>query len=389
MSRSQLSRLAASPIKNLYRPSVVALVYYAIFLGWVLSSYQNDATVFAYIGTMFADRPGSMGEIVREIGFGPPFYRFGYDGQFYYYIALDPFNAWQLLDNIGRYQRILYPLLVRSLSFGILPLIPYLMVAVNLAFVGVGAESLARLLKLHQLNPWYSIGYAFHIGTLVCLRRDLAETIMCAFVLAAIYLIETRGVTPVASLLLSLGLFTKEVAILFVAPYLLWCMVAAGHSKTKAVTLAALTILPYLLFQILLLYRFGLVSFLQVGNLQTANYIPFYGMTKFLTGQPFLEQVSVTILLAIPAIGALAVFSNSMIKKRYHPLLLALLLNGLSLIFMPPESLADVFSYARVSLAPTVAWIAYATVFRDKRMLAYSILWTIPFQYMHLGWLTY
>lgn len=386
MPRSRLSRLVASSIKNLYRPSVVALVYYAVYLGWVLSSHWNDATAFALIGTMFADRRGSVAEIVREIGFGPPYYRFGYDGQFYYYIALDPFHAWQLLDNVGRYQRILYPVFVRCLSFGILPLIPYLMVAVNLAFVAVGTESLARLLKLHQLNPWYSIGYAFHIGTLVCLRRDLAEPIMCAFVLAAIYLIETRGVTPLASLLLSLGLFTKEPAILFVVPYLLWCLIAAGQGKTKAATLAALTILPYSLFQLFLFYRFGSLPFLQVGNPQTATYIPFYGMAKF--PRPFLEQVSVTILLAIPALGALALSLNSVIKKRYHPLVLALLLNGLSLVFMPPDVFSEVFGYARVSLAPAVAWIVYAAIFRNKRMLAYSILWTIPFQLMHLPWLT-
>jgi hypothetical protein len=385
MPRTWVPRLTGHSIKSLYRPSIVALLYYAIYLAWLLSSYENDATVFAYIGTIFADRRGSVPEIVREIGFGPPYWRAGFDGQFYYYIALDPFNAWQVLDTVARYQRILYPLIVRSLSFGILPLIPYLMVAVNLAFVAIGTEFLARFLKLHQINPWYSIGYAFYIGQLVCLRRDLPEPIMCAFVLAAIYIVETRGLTPLAGLFFSLALFTKETAMLFIAPYLLWLLVSIRQSKIKAVTFATMIILPYSLFQLLLFYRFGLVPFFGVGNLQTLTWIPFYGVVQI--PRPFLELVSMTIMIVIPAVGALAVFLRATIHKTFHPLVLALLLNGLFLIFLPPPSYLDVFTYARVSLGLAVAWIAYAASTHNRRMLAYSILWTVPFQFEYLQWL--
>jgi hypothetical protein len=368
-----------------WRPSIVALLSYATYVGWLLASNQNDATIFAYIGSFFADRGGPVTEIVHEIGFGPPYWGAGFDGQFYYYIALDPFNAWQMLDTVARYQRILYPLLVRLLSLGILPLVPYLMIAVNLAFVAIGTEILAKLLKLHQLNPWYSVGYAFCMGQLVCLRRDLPEPIMCALILAAIYLINTRGISPLAGLFFSLALFTKEPAMLFVVPYLIWALASARKDRMKMWTFAAVSVLPYSLYQSLLFYRFGLVAFFGIGNLQTLTWLPFYGM--FQMSRPIPELVSMTTMIAVPAIAALVLFLRGVVQKTLDPLVMALFLNGVFLIFLPPPSYLDVFTYSRVSLGLVVAWLTYAAITRSRRMLAYSVLWTVPFQFSYLLWL--
>ena len=64
--------------------------------------------------------------------------RIGYDGQFYYFLAVDPTHGRDYMDAPGIiYSRIGYPMTARALSGGNPTLIPYMMVLVNiLAAVG-------------------------------------------------------------------------------------------------------------------------------------------------------------------------------------------------------------------------------------------------------------
>jgi len=356
------------------------LASYVLYVALVLSLHKYDPTVFIHIGGLFANRISSVARLVHSIGFGPPFWKAGFDGQFYYYIALDPQSAWQLLDTTARYQRILYPMIVRSLSLGYLPLIPLLMIIVNLASIFAGTEFLARLLKWFRLNSWYSLGYGFNIAQLLCLSRDLPEPLMYAFVIVAIYYAETRGSFRVAGILFSLALFTKEPAILFIAAYAFGLLLSSKKgSPRNAAFLVLISILPYAVYQLMLLYRFGQVAFFGVGNLQTLNLIPFYGV--FQAPRTPVELIFIAILIVIPATLSLCIFFRSVVRGSIDPLLVALLLNALFLAFLPPPSYIDMFTYGRVSLGLATAWMAHAGISRNKRMLAYSILWTIPFEF--------
>jgi hypothetical protein len=132
----------------------------------------------------------------------------------------------------------------------------------------------------------------------------------------------------------------------------------------------------------MLLYRFGQVAFLGVGNLQTLSLIPFYGVFQ-VPRTPF-ELVSIAVAIVIPATLSLAVFFRSVVRGNVEPLLIALLLNALFLTFLPPLSYIDVFTYGRVSLGLATAWITHAGFSQNRRMLSYSVLWAIPFQFNHL-----
>lgn len=129
----------------------------------------------------------------------------------------------------------------------------------------------------------------------------------------------------------------------------------------------------------MLLYRFGQVALFNVGNLQTFSLIPFYGVFQMFRTP--VELVSITIAIVIPVIYSLVFFFRSVGRGDVEPLLIALLLNALFLAFLSPLSYIDVFTYGRVSLGLATAWIAYACVSRNRRMLAYSILWAIPLQF--------
>ena len=68
----------------------------------------------------------------------------GYDGQFFYYMALDPQGAAPYMDLPGyRYQRIAYPMLARLIVLGRSSLIPDALLAVNLFAVVAGSAALA------------------------------------------------------------------------------------------------------------------------------------------------------------------------------------------------------------------------------------------------------
>jgi hypothetical protein len=276
-------------------------------------------------------------------------------------------------------------MIVRSLSLGYLPSMPFLMIIVNLASIFAGTEFLARLLKWFHLNSWYSLGYGFHIGQLVCLRRDLPEPLMYAFVIAAIYYAEARGSFRFAGILFSLALFTKEPAILFIAAYALGLLLSSRRSQRSPALLVPISILPYAAYQLVLLYRFGQAAFFGVGNLQTFNLIPFYGV--FQAPRTPFELISIAILIVIPATLSLAIFFRGVVRANVKPLLVALLLNALFLVFLPPPSYIDVFTYGRVSLGLATAWIAYSGFSQNRRMLSYSILWTIPLQLDYLQWM--
>jgi hypothetical protein len=112
----------------------------------------------------------------------------GYDGQFYRYVAYDPFfrqglNAF--MDQAPlRYQRILVPGLAWVLAAGRPRLIDASYIAVIFGFVWLGAWWLARLAAARGLHPaWGAAGFSLLPATLISVSRmtvDVALAALCA-----------------------------------------------------------------------------------------------------------------------------------------------------------------------------------------------------------------
>src|SRR5690348_16603456 len=128
-------------------PWVVAgcvLAVYAVWIGAYLLG-GHDIRDFINVGTRFLGQ-SNVSSAIRD----DPTYRYrspdgiGYDGQFAYYIALDPPNAHVYMDFPAyRYTRILYPMLARALAFGQPALIPYTLLLINYLAVVGGTLALA------------------------------------------------------------------------------------------------------------------------------------------------------------------------------------------------------------------------------------------------------
>jgi hypothetical protein len=145
----------------------------------------------------------------------------GYDGQFFYRLALNPSNLHHTAYGITfdapfRVQRIGYPLLAWLVSFGHHPWVPLALVAVNVAAlsaIGWLGGSFARQAGRHALWGLLLAGY---FGLVFSLGRDTAEPAAAACWLAGLLAYRRRH-PLLAGLLLAYGALTRETVMVVVA----------------------------------------------------------------------------------------------------------------------------------------------------------------------------
>ena len=146
---------------------------------------------------------------------------YGYDGQFFYRLALNPLNfhhtAYGItMDRPYRYMRVGYPALTWLISVGQHSAVPVMLVAVNIAAIGamgyLGAVFAVQGGR-HALAGLLMPGY---FGILTSLSRDTAEPLAAACLLAALLAVRARR--PVlAAALLAFGVLTRETVMVAVA----------------------------------------------------------------------------------------------------------------------------------------------------------------------------
>lgn len=142
----------------------------------------------------------------------------GYDGQFYYRLARDPFTTTRSAYGVTldmpayRHQRILYPFLAWCLSFGKAAWTPWALIVVNLiAFCAIGwlGGAWAKLEGQHAM--WGALPL-FHLGFSFSLLGDLTEIVEIAFLLGGLLLVKKKRFGW-ASLCLCLAVLAKETAL--------------------------------------------------------------------------------------------------------------------------------------------------------------------------------
>jgi hypothetical protein len=191
--------------------STLALAY--VLLAWLTWAHR-DITRFIQVGRFFVAGPQHAGVHVVP--------RSGYDGQFYYRFALDP---WHLAGRVGgiavdspiRRQRIFYSLVVWVLSGGgSAALVPWLLVAVNLAAVAALAYLGATFAQATGHDAWWGLAFLAFAGFVSSLTRDLTELLSSALILAALVALQ-RGRPWPGTASLVLAVLTRETAMLVVA----------------------------------------------------------------------------------------------------------------------------------------------------------------------------
>jgi hypothetical protein len=127
----------------------------------------------------------------------------GFDGQFYFYIAEDPFLRNPLtepaLDNSLRYRRILYPLLAWVFSLGQRAWVPYSLMAVNVASCTGAVAACALIARRAGRSPFTALVVAIFPGLWIPLLRDMTEPLQLCLAAWGM-LLESAGLLFLSSL---------------------------------------------------------------------------------------------------------------------------------------------------------------------------------------------
>ena len=162
----------------------------------------------------------------------------GYDGQFYYRLALDPL-AWGH-QNFGitfdagfRIARIAYPAASWAASAGHGSLVPVTLVAVNVAALAIAVAVAATLARDAGRSAAWGLIVAGYWGYLWTLARDLTELMAGAALLGALLAIRRRHFL-LAGLALAVSVLTRETALVLVGTIALarlWGWVRAARGR--------------------------------------------------------------------------------------------------------------------------------------------------------------
>jgi len=157
----------------------------------------------------------------------------GYDGQFYYRFAFDPFN-WNptaygiTVDHNYRYTRIGFSLVAWIVSLGGHGrLLPTVLVVLNLIFVGVMAWLGAKFARESGRHALWGLLFVGYFGLVISVGRDTSEPLADACMLGGL-LAYRHSRYLLAALLVCYGVFTNEpilvlaVAIAVVRLYQFW-----------------------------------------------------------------------------------------------------------------------------------------------------------------------
>jgi hypothetical protein len=343
---------------SILRPALVVGVAYLALLAVFSTVHGYQALDFAHLGTVWGEHD--------------PDGTWGYDGQFYYQMAKDPFGAVEFMDNAPlRYQRIVYPLLARLLSLGRPAFIPYALLFINWASIVLGVELLSRLLRAQRLNRWFSLAYGLYFGQVAGFAFDTTEPFAFALVCSGIWLWHKKRANR-AALLFGLAALSKETAALFAIGYLAFFLLQ--REWKEAIRVAALGILPLVCWLVTLWFIFG-----ETGVAFTPPFerVPFYGI--FFYSQAPRKFWLLLVLMFVPTVGAWILAGMELMRRRSHPLLFAWLANIALITFLSRFSYIELNSCGRNSIGLVLAYVAYGATTRNKPIVFASQFYAFTF----------
>jgi hypothetical protein len=175
----------------------------------------------------------------------------GYDGQFYYRMAVAPFSLAPTADGITfdhpakRLERFLYPLAAWAVSFGHARLAALALFALNLA--GIGAigwigTGLARRLNLGVGLP---VALLLWPGLIVTLTHDTTEIAGAALLLAALSAYLSERLALYAALAIAATLARETTLPVFLGIFLF----EAAHRRWHRAALCGVALLPFAIWR--------------------------------------------------------------------------------------------------------------------------------------------
>jgi hypothetical protein len=368
---------------------LVGLTVTFVYVAWTLLTLMHASPQdFIHIGRSFVERSRTS-QVIS--GYTDRYHYdgdIGYDGQFMYFIALDPARARYYVDYPPyRYTRILYPLLAGELGFHDAELVANALIAINLALIALGISVLGAWLRSRGVSAWLAAVYGFYPGIFITLQRDTSEIMAGSLVIIAIYVYDygPRWRLVLSAAFFSLGALTRETALVFAG---VW---AFGVLFSGDGALAARIATNWRRFLIFLAIAFGpllawkVFLFVWLGSLGlngVLSPIPFGGVHYLIRHEVEMEQLRTVVVPAFLCLVAAIIALFAGIRRVE---IWALFANSLLyMAFLGPASFEDLSSSARVTV-PIVLAAVLAMPYLSQRtrpwFWASAALWLAPMIY--------
>ena len=383
-------------IDRVWAPALLVLAVYGI---WLCVAFQSgrDPRTFVRMGLRYLEKSHASAviKVDRRFQYYPPNVG-GYDGQYYYYIALDPAKARYYMDQpTYRYTRILYPITARLLALGQPELVPYSLILINWLAIAGGTLAVAAWLRRRRVSPWFALVYGLFPGLFISLQRDLAEPLAFGLTAFGVYLLACKGNHRViwAGLTFGLAALTRETTVIFPAIYGLGMLLHRSgpsegallsdseRNRRDAKTLLAMALAP------IAIYKLFLVIWLAGGTAGMAAamlpaLVPFAGFTSWpLNASRINELISVIIPGIVCALAALWKF-----RSRGNRVELWLLLANVQLFVVMLNHLSYVGfgGSGRVTTGVVLSALYCLPLFDHRHFMGIWWLWACCFCWMFL-----
>jgi len=299
-------------VRSAWLVPVPILLLYGL---WLFASYGpgHDPRDAAFLGRHFVQQSQVSSTIKFDPSYSYPGGDVGYDGQFAYYIALDPLNARYYMDAPSyRYTRIVYPLLARLLAAGQRALIPYALLVINwLAIVG-GTLAVAAWLRRKGVWPWFALAYGLYPGLFITLQRDTTEALGYALAALGVFLWDYGGRWRIAlaACSFSIAALTRETTAVFPVVYALSLLFAAPADQGRptglpgrlvpAIAVGALAVAPLLIYKAFLLVWLGTAGDPGIP----LEHVPFLGLLIVPRSPGWFDGIGMVVVPALIAATA-------------------------------------------------------------------------------------
>jgi hypothetical protein len=308
----------------------------------------------------------------------------GYDGQFSYQIAVSPLGSVPKLDVPAyRLQRILYPVLARFAAFGRPNIIPWTLLAVNLAALAGGVAATESILMFYGQSRWFALAYGLNIGMLMAVRLDLTEPTAYLFVQLGA-LAWAKGRHQASAVAFCFASLAKEVTLLVALAYLVGTVRAVG--SRRALKWATVAFLPFALWQGILGLWLGNIGIGSGGALSTPfEVLPlhaWWSIAAYDIGTFLTLSIVVVPLILVPAAAGMLVSCRAIAKGFVRPSALALLAQSAAFLFLPASNLLDPLGASRFSIGLIATFLVLGATRQDRRVLAYSQLWLLTLAFL-------
>jgi hypothetical protein len=364
---------SASVHRKLQTPLAVAVAVtlcYGLWAAWYAHHHPVDQ--LAHVSSFFQGRPGSSTAVaaIRPTAGNTV----GYDGQFYLFIAADPVGARPYLDNAAyRYSRPLYPIVARAVSLGRVSALPWALVLIGIAAVGIASFALAAVVRRLGASPWYGALVGAYPGVFLAVSHDLAEPLAYAFV--AVGLLAWPRRTVPAAILFALAGLTRETTLVFPVVLGLWLLLKERRRRDAALMLG-ISLIPYVVLKLGLGIWLGHVGAPAQARLEP---VPFLGLLRQWPWTDYdVQQLLAVVLPALLAVGL--VWWSS---RRLTLELCLLAANVLALVvFLPQPTYVNYLASGRVATGAIVAFVlCIPALLREGRVAAVWLpvsLWLLP-----------